>query len=551
MLRLSSFILSAQRLDGGIARQPRGSMPTMIQPSILSADVDQKALEIKLQSYLWKEMNTDSDDDPEYVPPLPRKWVKASKSMLSTSYTQRSWFRIMSFNMMVDRYNNASKHQTTPVEDVKVRVPSFTRTTRSDLAPNGAPLETSDGFLDYDPQIDTELPPFLTSEFRRAHLTNTLRHYDPDVVCLNEVNRVFFNGDLWRYVRYLGYGTLYQSSRGARVRVLRKGEDPTAPRNGGKILEEEDIGNVVLFHKGRFTPLLMPGRDLPGHFHFGHFVSMRDKITNLNLNIGCIQLTAGDSEEAQTVRLHETRQILMILEGMSSGSADSAHTTTILCGDLNTRDDEEPCVQAIRERFFSTYDALGGPRWTAWHYQNTLGEGKYVSSSSSESGYCKYYAKNVDEMHRTDTQRTLEKETQQFIRPDAGLKHHGKFSNVRSVAKLISSKTNPSIQAKTAIPRGDSDDQPKEQETRSSHHTVSERTDMLIPSKTDLKQRGIVYGAQDFIFYEPRTLALHQALDIPEDGEIDPQQLFPNTKLPSHHLPLFVDVSFNDLYPDL
>ncbi|CCW64231.1 unnamed protein product [Phytomonas sp. EM1] len=554
MLRLSVVFLNAGKGGTNPFSQFRSTMKTTIQPSILSADVDKRALKAKLQSYLAQEMASGRDVEPEYVPPLPRKWVKAPKSMLSTSETQKNWFRIMSFNMMVDRYNNASKHQTTPVEDVQVRVPSFTRNARSDPASDGASSDASDEFINFDPRIDAELPPFLTSDFRRAHLINTIKHYDPDVVCLNEVNRVFFNGDLWRYVRFLGYGTLYQSSRGARVRVLRQGEDPTAPRNVGKIHEEEDIGNVVLFHKGRFIPLLMPGRDLPGHFHFGHFVSLRDKITNLDLNVGCVQLTAGETEEARAVRLHEARQILMILDGMSGKTADCAHTTTVLCGDLNNVNDEEPCIQVIRERFFSTYDALGGPRWTAWHHRKAFDEEKGSAPSFPSlpsSGYSNYFAKNVEEMRRTDAQCIAEEEIKRHMRADVGLKNHSKLPNGSLIGKLISDNVDSTIQKTTSLPRDGSGDSVREQPPDSSHYAGSERADMLALCKTNMERRGVVYRAQDFIFYEPQSLALHQALDIPEDEEINPQQLLPNTKLPSHHLPLLVDVSFNNIYPEI
>lgn len=62
-------------------------------------------------------------------------------------------------------------------------------------------------------------------------------------------------------------------------------------------------------------------------------------------------------------------------------------------------------------------------------------------------------------------------------------------------------------------------------------------------------KRGVVKRTQDFIFHEPFTLALHGVLDIPENNSISENQLLPNAKSPSHHIPLVIDVSFNNIHP--
>ncbi|PBJ77548.1 hypothetical protein BCY84_06240 [Trypanosoma cruzi cruzi] len=143
------------------------------------------------------------------------------------------WFRLMQFNMMTDAWSPGGNANatTTPVHGVQARVPGFTRT--------GA---DPDAYYPYDPSVDKELPPFLQPDFRRAYLVNEIRYYDPDIVCLQEVNRVFFNDVLWKYIRYCGYGTLYQSSRGYKVRALRRGDnhccrDTRARLKKRKILE--------------------------------------------------------------------------------------------------------------------------------------------------------------------------------------------------------------------------------------------------------------------------------------------------------------------------
>ncbi|RNF10433.1 hypothetical protein TraAM80_01606 [Trypanosoma rangeli] len=133
----------------------------------------------------------------------------------------------MQFNMMTGAWSLGAKAEevaTTPAHGVQPRVPGFTRA--------GA---DPDGYYPYDPSLDTELPPFLQPDFRGAYLVNEIRYYNPDIVCLQEVNRVFFNDALWKYIRHCGYGTLYQSSRGYKVGALRQGDDPLLPRR--KILE--------------------------------------------------------------------------------------------------------------------------------------------------------------------------------------------------------------------------------------------------------------------------------------------------------------------------
>ncbi|EPY32087.1 hypothetical protein AGDE_08872 [Angomonas deanei] len=321
-----------------------GSAKKVIKPSITDNKINEDAIQIKMSTLLAKEINYST----EIEPPLPRKWMRAPLSSLSTATTRRDWFRFMSFNMMTDRWGKT--HPTTPVCGAKVRVPSFTRQDPTSI--------DADAFVDYDETLGDELPHFLEPSFRREHLVRLLRSYDPDVVCLNEVNRTFFNDEMWKYVRFLGYGNMYQSSRGSGVKALRKGDDPAAPRNAGKIAEEEDIGNVILFHKGRFVPILIHGVDLGRSFHFAHFTSLRDKVTNLNLVIACVQFTAGDTSAAVETRLHEAKQTLRILEGMQKNDADRSHMSAVICGDLNNQSDDEPCVEVLRERF--------SPRTTWW-----------------------------------------------------------------------------------------------------------------------------------------------------------------------------------------
>ncbi|KAK7194883.1 Endonuclease/Exonuclease/phosphatase family [Novymonas esmeraldas] len=543
MLRRCAVLLNEPPLVSGgrVSGLMRGtSERTTIRPTVMDAQVTQSALELKMSSLLAREMES-SQPAAEREPPMKRAWVKAPLSQLSTSLSRRDWFRLMSFNMMTDAWGPA---RTTPVEAVRVRVPAFTRHPDCD---------DLDAYCDYDPAVDAALPPFLTEQSRRQHLVELLRCYDPDIVCLNEVNRLFFHEEMWRYVRYLGYGTLYQSSRGARVRV-RPSVQPSGGSGGrsGGIDAAEDIGNVLLFHKGRFVPLMMPGRDLGHRFHFVHIVGMRDKVTNLTLYVACVQLTAGATPEAAEVRLHEARQVLTLLDAFARNDADRSHQSHIVCGDLNNHTDGEPCVELLRGRLFSTHDLVGGPRWTTWHHRDD------TRAAAATAYRNTYYARNVEEAHRSDMSYRAEEEVQRFRRTDAG-GYHGVFSKVRLVREEIvarAQRTTPTSSrpvtatAPSATPAAAAA-AAAEAAAAATSSTTSAAVDQLALLKERRNEEGITYRTQDFIFYDPATLALHQVLDVPADTEVHAAQLLPSHKLPSHHLPLLIDVSWNDTHPDV
>ncbi|KAF8280464.1 putative Endonuclease/Exonuclease/phosphatase family [Trypanosoma cruzi] len=528
MFRRSTFHFdNGSAVTGGPVQGLHSGLRSMIQPCI-AENVLRETAEIRRRMAAVVEMDT-IDGKPAYEPSLPRQWVKAPLSRLSTSASRRDWFRLMQFNMMTDAWSPGGNANatTTPVHGVQARVPGFTRT--------GA---DPDAYYPYDPSVDKELPPFLQPDFRRAYLVNEIRYYDPDIVCLQEVNRVFFNDVLWKYIRYCGYGTLYQSSRGYKVRALRRGDNPLLPRHKGKIEEAEDIGNVVLFHKGRFVPILMPGKDLVQNLHFAHVVAMRDKITNMTLNVVCVQYTAGESKEAAKIRLHEARQTLQVLDALNRNDTDRAHMSNVICGDFNNVHDEEACVQLMRERFFSMHDVVGGPRWTTWFHEDAQTCAKYQ----------KYYARNRECFEETDASKRAEREVAKYTRRPIG----GQNGGGKMVSAINSEAEKAPCDAKTAV--GQEDDcepQKKEGNEATAMMVEEERQDALALRKQTLKASGIIYRTQDFVFYEPQTLALHQVLDVPEETHINEQQLLPCGKHPSHHIHLVADVSFTDVFPDV
>lgn len=79
----------------------------------------------------------------------------------------------------------------------------------------------------------------------------------------------------------------------------------------------------------------MPGEELPRHLYFAQFVSLRDRVTNMTLNIALVQFTAGSSNEAVALRTYEARQTLMVLDSINRSDSDRAHMSNVICGDFN------------------------------------------------------------------------------------------------------------------------------------------------------------------------------------------------------------------------
>ncbi|KAG8344760.1 putative Endonuclease Exonuclease phosphatase family [Trypanosoma vivax] len=524
-LRLSSSV------TGGPVQGLQAGVRTLIQPC-LAEDLQRDAVMLRRRAAELAQLEPDKEA-PAYKPPLPRAWVKAPMSRLSTSLSRRDWFRLMQFNMMTDVWNvpSATTASISPVHGVRPYVPGFTR---KGADPNA--------FFPYDNGVDTDVPAFLRQDFRRAFLVNEIGYYDPDIVCLHEVNRSFFNDVLLKYVRYRGYGTLYQSSRGYGVRALRKGDDPSLPRHKGKIGEMEDIGNVVLFHKGRFVPILMPGKDLVQNLHFAHIVSMRDRVTNMTLNVACVQYTAGDSAEAEQIRLHEARQTLQVLDAIHRNDTDRAHMSSVVCGDFNNVGDDDASVQFMHERFFSTYDVVGGPRWTTWFHEDP----------AASERYAKYFACNRVGYERSDASKRAKREVAAYTR----LRNIGKGAGkvCASGMELVGEQLAPVAPEGSSTERQGAESLVMEQDVKHEERPSSDGgvcEDMLMVRKQAMKAAGIVQRTQDFIFYDPQTLALHQVLDVPEEQHVDEQQLLPCSRHPSHHIHLVVDVSFTDPFPDV
>lgn len=511
-----------------------------------------------------------------YVPTLKRSWVKAPPSVLSTRATRQDWFRFMSYNMMADSFHphprtgttgGAAETRTTPVVEVDVRIPGFSR--------SGEGEDAGCDFVTYDRSIDKNVPPFLDFTFRRSYLVNEVRYYDPDLLCLNEVNRSHFNGDLWKYLRFQGYGAMYTSSRGHRVKALRKGDLSTHEKNKSKISEAEDVGNAIFFHKGRFVPFLMPGAELPNHLSYAQFCSLKDKITNLDVLVANVQLTVGETEEAKAIRAQEASMVVKVLKAITAQSVDRSHGTVIVCGDLNNCDDEEECVLVLRQLFFSAYDLVGGPRWTTWFRakDGVIKPNKYYEANKRGWEEAHTAKHQLDAQLLAMKRREEDREMARLIhakRPahDANVAAASSGSDAAAVlcsspqpssSSALSQSIIKNFEASAADAlypwlRSEAEGQQRdfdETAANSSSTDGAARRDELAVQKELMLSQGIIKRTQDFIFYDPTTLALHQVLDTPDDTEIHPTQLLPCTKHPSHHLHLVIDVSFNNPYPDV
>lgn len=539
---------------------------------------------------LMREQKRRESDEFAYEPTLKREWVNAPPSVLSTRETRSNWFRLMSFNMMTDSFSawpskDGSLRRTHPVSEIDVKIPSFARpgaeeafekaSTEADKddateSQQSVKRRAIDSFVSYDSAIDKDIPPFIQFPFRRSYLVNEIRYYDPDIICLNEVNRPHFNDGLWKYVRTHGYGALYSSSRGFKVKAMRGSDLPRVVKHLGKIEEAEDIGNVIFFHKGRFVPMLMPGAELPDHLHFAQFASLKDKLTNMTVLCIVVSLTAGDTPEAAAIRAHEARLIINIAKAITAQDIDRSHTTVVVCGDLNCAHDEEECVTVLREIFFSAYDVVGGPRWTTWHHRKadpTLTNPYYeknrqgwIESDTSQTRM----KQHMDAIQRRAADRKmLNLEAQELQRREFTekgtvkkfVRHVEKRFADESFPWLSSARTEESsegIAASSAVEeKVTAEAEGSDSTARTDTEKKGEDAALVDDSRELAVQQGVIKRTQDFIFYDANTLALHRVLDSPEDSEIDEVQCLPCPKHPSHHIPLIVDVSFNNMFPDV
>lgn len=511
-------------------------------------------------------------------------------------------------------FSHSSDCITSPVVPPHIRVPQFVRRTPrlpghggSEAAASEVSRGASSAYEPYNSALHL-CPPYLTREHRRQHLVQLLRAYDPDLVTLNEVNRGFFFEEIFKFVRYLGYGAVFQSSRGARVKALRPGDDPTLSKHRHKIPASEDIGNVILFHKGRFVPLLSPGDYGIKHLHQAQIVNFRDRVTNLSTLVVSLQLTAGNTPLAAKVRAYEAKQVVAVVGSMQRYDSDRAHQTVVVSGDLNNESMEEECVEVLRDKLFSTYDLAGGPRWTTWYYSQEppspeMTEEQRRACMPPYERYTPYFEKNVAEYKRSEGSTLAESELRQHIlyRREAAetaaligdMKKNA--ADKGAVTKLPTSSfsilppemSDAPSEVESCIPwdflaPGNSKPKPvsteplgstppcsgappTEKEAAESVHqepSKKETESSSLPVPEALKPIDALAAAtpeaactvkrtQDFIFYDPNRLALHQLLDVPEEKEFKQEQLLPCTILPSHHLPLLADFSFNDLFPDV
>ena len=288
-----------------------------------------------------------------YVPPLvsSREWVHAAPNPLSTVATRRDWFRVMSINMMCDSITQFDSFNMLKNKKEKVVCPPITRVL--------CPAKTLD-----------EFDQVMSWDFRFKRLVDQIRFYDPDIVCMNEVNRVHMRESLWIALRKLGYGGTFTSRRVEPCLAYK--EDPFIPGNEKKSPFESDVGNATFFHKGRFYPLLQPGAECPKNIPFVNITGLADRVTNCTVMLNNVNFSEGSSIEDVKKREHQA-QLLLVMIGRETKQQTQQDTLAVMVlGDFNNNTPEEPCVATFRDLYHSAYDVVGGPPWTAWYHDQRL-----------------------------------------------------------------------------------------------------------------------------------------------------------------------------------
>eukprot|EP00672_Neobodo_designis_P016005 CAMPEP_0174841242 /NCGR_PEP_ID=MMETSP1114-20130205/9182_1 /TAXON_ID=312471 /ORGANISM="Neobodo designis, Strain CCAP 1951/1" /LENGTH=630 /DNA_ID=CAMNT_0016075423 /DNA_START=51 /DNA_END=1940 /DNA_ORIENTATION=+ len=586
--------------------------------------------------------------EPKYALP-PREWVSAQITAATTVATRREWFRVMSWNVMTD--------------SITARTPPAPRSGRN-LEEKQA-IERGELIIPEEPPISaqpvanvkTPLPMDLVSwDHRVCKIVDEILHHDPDIIMLNEVNRANFNDSLWKMLRSQGYGALFVSNKLDRAFTNPMDnpgvrDAPNPHMKPKKTRFEEDTGNAIFYHKGRFFPYHMPGLETPNTIPYMHCTGLRDRVTNLCVMCVACQFTAGDGPDAVAAREWEARGMLRVVDTINRNGTDRGFTGTIIAGDFNNADFDEPCVTMFQERFGSAYDVVGGARWTTWYQTepgNEWGDQRhmhpdwYRRNMNPDTFEGRGVADRVKEyMKDRAAKRRLTEGQVPTIKPgeleagssgDAAAAAEGSSGTeaadasaaaaaastpasdsssgsassssgsggpaaaveeaprqptveelVEAAAKeaaeslemadLIEESTKKLAESVAAAPPASSllageaqpgdaiigDDQPiikpgkirRHEERVKEMHAVAKAHGLETIRKLDeieknkaieLRKKGIVKRVSDFIFFDESMLTTLRVLDTPPDSAVDPSQLLPNEEVPSHHVPLVVDM---------
>jgi hypothetical protein len=553
--------------------------------------------------------------EPKYALPR-REWVSGQITASTTNATRREWFRLMSWNVMTDSFTA----QRAPSGRIARTVEESEAIRSGKLRiPEGKPLRATPIAA-----VKAQVPPDLLSwDHRSCKIVDEIMYHDPDIMILNEVNRSHFNQSLWKMLRSQGYGALYLSSRLDKTQTSPldnpAGRDARNPHMG-TARYEEDVGNAIFYHKGRFFPFFMPGIETPKQIPYMSVTGLRDRVSNLTAMCVAVQFTAGDGPEAVAAREWEARCTLRVVDTINRNSTDRGFTGTIIAGDFNNSDYDEPCVSMMQERFASAYDLVGGARWTTWYktdiekpwpeqrhmhpewkkrnFEGELMETKLVSDSIR--GVMK---------DRADKRRLAEGKVRKLhssLGDTPGVEPLPDVS-MASLADALEGKppqpriSDPAASGATAGVSGSSQAEstaaPIEPESHAATHTAASEEATQAKENADetndepivqtgkfrkpevvaaelatvekarglealrtyelaekeralaLRKKGIVKRASDFIFFDDALLTTLRVLDTPADTEVNPDELLPNDEIPSHHVPLVVDMCWNTFAP--
>lgn len=543
---------------------------------------------------------------PQYERPA-RQWVSGQITAATTVATRREWFRIMQWNIMTDSLTL----RTPPPPRSARNVEELEAMQRGEIAVEQEPPMRATAVAN----IRTPLTRAdVEWEHRACRIVDEVLFQDPDLLVLNEVNRANFDQTLWRMLRSQGYGALYVSSR--LDRALKSPMDNPQARDVknphlGKLRYEEDVGNAIFYHKGRFFPLLMPGSETPKSIPYLNITGLRDRVTNLTTLVVAVQFTAGDGPAAVAARELEARGTLRVLEAVQRNAVERGFAGTIIAGDFNNSDYDEPCVNIFQDKYSSAMDLIGGARWTTWyrtHVDQPWSEQRHLHPE---------WQKRNHDAHELEA-RAVQERVQAVLKKRAERKRIAEGSNNSSggapttddagaaatiaassssaedtksnnePATADSATTTAAAAAPAAAVAADdaAEDAPIVAPQRfrrgsnsgpvmSSSATTNDNADAnnklnnndsvaAVPNgleairalaereKADalaLRAKGIVKRTSDFIFFDDSMLTTLRVLDTPADAEVDENVLLPDHRVPSHHVPLVVDMCWNTFAP--
>ena len=495
-----------------------------------------------------------------------RNWVSAGPVPMTTVATRRERFRIMQWNVLTDSY---TKHKIKWREE-----------------------EEEDSYF-YTTPFSTVCPRLPDEDMRWSRrcpmIVDEILTYDPDVVMINELNKQHFDKSMWRMMRSNGYGCFYTSSRLKKAATKTQHEDPVVGHHFGRIPYEEDVGNAIFYHKGRFTATAVPGYDgIPKRIPYFNLSGLTDRVTGMCLLACTVHFTAGHTKKAVEARETEARGLLKFIKHWNTNNLSRSHNGLLIAGDFNNVSFDEPCVALMNEaKLVSAYDLVGGPAWTSWYHtdketpwvdqrhgdttwerRNTFRqvfENKPIIAGVRRRMVERLQEKRSLQAAHSEFERSIKMQSQELAKKKAMKTTETQSSNADH-SSVIDDIEDVELKREMAQmecgdvnkPRGDTEIMVKQQESTALEEILN-GGDKNVPMKTPAVRKmlsdGIVKRTNHFMFFDPGRLSVTSVLDMPKDEDIladgKKEGLLPSHKCPSHQIPLVAEFAWNTFDPEL